>query len=493
MYVCGPTVYSEVHLGNLRTFLFFDVLYKYLKTIGYSVCYVRNITDVGHLHAERGTDKIQETARKKAIAPMQVANHYTRHFHEMAQLYNLSPPTIEPVATGHLTEQIAYVQSLLARGYAYHRRGSVYFDVAKYNKKHHYGMLSNRKIEELLVRTRPELQGTDDKKGPHDFALWKSAPEGHLMRWPSPWGEGFPGWHLECSVMSSLYLGNSFDIHGGGVDLKFPHHDCEIAQAVACHGSVPATYWLHVNMLTHQSQKMSKSLNNAHWAKLHRTKGGTSEEGTAAWHSAYEALAAYNYPAMRFYLLQTHYTDTLDFSPDALRAATKGYHKLLHGFRLLQGWSHHAKEDDIAAPKPPSDLDKRIRTLCWACYQAMNDDLNSPRALAALFELNKVISTLPHTPEAKEQLATGTLHWLHHTFRTFFEEVLDVVPRGMQNHHTYAPQTIHALLRVLLTQYGLWKKEKKYDRIDEIRAALAEVGISIQDEKDGSLRWSFRE
>lgn len=491
MYVCGPTVYSKVHLGNMRTFIFFDVVYKYLKVIGYKVRYVRNITDVGHLHAGQDTDKIHEEAKKKEILPMQVANTYTHYFREMTRLYNLSVPDVEPVATAHLIEQISYTQSLIDRGYAYLSNDSVYFDVIKYNKHHSYGILSNRKIEDLRVKTRPELQGGEDKRHPYDFALWKLAPKDHLMRWPSPWGEGFPGWHLECSVMSSLYLGKTFDIHGGGIDLKFPHHDCEIAQSVAAHNSIPATYWMHVNMLTHQEEKMSKSKGNAYNAELH-TLNNEAQAARLTWLSAYALLKkdSHNYPAMRFYFLQTHYTATLDFSEKAFSSSTKGYHKLLQSFRILQRWAIQ-KEEDPQDTSSVSETDKRARMLCWACYEAMNDDFNTPGVLAALFELSKIINTLRQAQ--KEKLSANTQYWLYETFRVFFEEVLDIVPRGMYNHHAYTPQVTHGLLKVLLTQYRAWKVQKTYDRVDEIRAALAAMGISIQDEKDGTPNWRFKD
>jgi cysteinyl-tRNA synthetase len=314
MYVCGPTVYSDVHIGNLRSFLSFDIIYRYLEFLGYKVRYVRNITDVGHLEndADEGEDKIAKKAKLENLEPMEVVHKYTQGFHKVTSIFNLKPPSIEPSASGHIIEQIDLIQKILDAGLAYEINGSVYFDVMKYHEKTHYGILSGRVLEDLLAGTR-ELDGQDEKRSPLDFALWKKAAATHIMRWPSPWGDGFPGWHLECSSMSTKYLGKEFDIHGGGMDLKFPHHECEIAQCVAGYGVSPAKYWMHANMLTVNGQKMSKSLGNSFLP--HQLFNGS-----------HELLdKAYSPMTVRFFMLQTHYRSTLDLSNDALTAAAKGY------------------------------------------------------------------------------------------------------------------------------------------------------------------------
>ena len=372
MYVCGPTVYSNVHLGNVRTFMSFDMIFRYLKHLGYKVRYVRNITDVGHLEndADEGEDRIAKKARLEEVEPMEIVQRYTVDFHEILQKFNFLPPSIEPTATGHIIQQIEIVKTILEKGFAYEVNGSVYFDVLKFNETTEYGKLSKRKVEDLVHNTRT-LDGQTDKKNPQDFALWKKAEERHIMRWPSPWSDGFPGWHLECTAMSTKYLGDQFDIHGGGMDLKFPHHECEIAQNEACKGTTPVNYWMHANMLTLNGKKMAKSTGNNILPGEIFT--GDSEHLTKGFAPS----------VARFFMMQAHYRSILDFSNDALLASEKGFNKLMEALKTL---------DNLA----PTGNKTSFNLTVWkkGCYAALNDDFNTPILIADLFEAVKYINQL---------------------------------------------------------------------------------------------------
>ena len=377
MYVCGPTVYNYVHLGNTRTFLTFDTVSRYFRFLGYKVRYVRNITDVGHLEsdADEGEDKIGKKARLEQLEPMEIVKRYTEDFHNVMRVFNILPPSIEPSATGHIVEQINITKKLIELGLAYEVNGSVYFDVKKYNQSHHYGILSGRNIEELMESGR-DLDSQDEKREKVDFALWKKASPAHIMRWPSPWGDGFPGWHIECTVMSTKYLGETFDIHGGGMDLKFPHHECEIAQATGANGKTPVKYWLHSNMLTVNGQKMSKSLGNSFLP-------GELFTGS---HPLLDR--AYSPMTTRFFMLQSHYSSTLDFSNEALNAAEKGYKKLANSLRTIKSLTHPG------AGTADKELNESLRALVADCYKNMSDDFNTAKTLAVLFEMSSRINDM---------------------------------------------------------------------------------------------------
>ena len=458
LYVCGPTVYSDVHLGNVRTFLSFDTLYRWLTHIGYKVRYVRNITDVGHLvgDVDEGEDKITKRARLEQLEPMEIVQKYTNGFHDVMRLFNISPPSIEPTATGHLIEQIAMIERIIANGYGYVVNGSVYFDVPKYAEKHAYGELSGRKIDELVSNTR-DTEGQDEKRSPLDFALWKQAEKSHLMHWPSPWGEGFPGWHLECSAMSTKYLGGTFDIHGGGMDLKFPHHECEIAQSVAADGKAPVRYWMHGNMLTVNGRKMAKSEGN----------GFTPEELVTGNHKLLDK--GYSPMTVRFFMLQSHYASTLDFSNEALQAAEKGYQKLMAAYATLGGLKpgHGGEGYDVAA-------------LEAACMAAMNDDLNTPVLIAHLFEAVKAINS---ANDGRISLAPQDIEAL----RTLMDAMLFRV-LGLRSEEDARSEDGLGddLMQVLLGLRADAKNRKDFATSDLIRDRLAALGITIKDSKTGS-------
>ncbi len=398
LYVCGPTVYGDAHLGHARPAITFDLLFRYLKHLGYKVRYVRNITDVGHLEndADAGEDKIAKKARLEQVEPMEVVQFYANQYHDHMRSLNTLTPSIEPQASGHIIEQQAMVEKILENGFAYEVGGSIYFDVEKYNKKHNYGILSGRKTDELLTNTR-QLEGQDEKKSPMDFAIWKKADERHIMKWPSEWGVGFPGWHLECSVMSMKYLGEKFDIHGGGLDLLFPHHECEIAQSVATNGEDAVKYWVHNNMVTINGQKMGRSLGN--FITLDELFDGTHKL----------LKQAYSPMTIRFFILQAHYRSTLDFSNDALQAADKGLNRLFEASETLDGLS------------PALDSSYQIRNSIQACYDAISDDMNSPIAIAKLFEMVKDINLMK---EGKESLNEEDLSEMKQFFNYFIEEIL---------------------------------------------------------------------
>ena len=468
MYVCGPTVYSDVHLGNVRTFMSFDVVYRYLMYLGYKVRYVRNITDVGHLEndADEGEDKIGKKARLENLEPMEIVQRYANGFHDVLLQFNLLPPNIEPSATGHIVEQIEMIQSLLDNGFAYEVNGSVYFDVTKYNKDHDYGKLSGRNIEEMMESGR-NLDSQDEKQNSIDFALWKNASPEHIMRWSSPWSKGFPGWHLECSVMSTKYLGTTFDIHGGGLDLKFPHHECEIAQSVGSYGKDPVHYWMHTNMLTVNGQKMSKSLGNSFLPQ-------------DLFSGNHELLdEAYSPMTVRFFMLQSHYSSTLDFSNDALKAARKGYSKLINGLRVAKEMEY-VIDDGVFDERLATQVIKIIKN----CHSAMNDDFNTALAIGQLFNLLKKINSL-HTMNLKfGELGEELFNKMKSTFIEFIEDIL-----GLK---TEDPSEYDDMVDALVTIYREAKFKKDFNQVDKIRAALKENGIIVKDMKTG-IEWAYEE
>lgn len=462
MYVCGPTVYNDVHIGNVRTFITFDVLYRYLLHLGYKVRYVRNITDVGHLvdDADHGEDKIARKARLDNLEPMEVVQKYTNGFHEVMRLFNTLPPSIEPTATGHIIEQIQMIEKIIENGFAYVVGGSVYFDVEKFNKQYPYGKLSGRVIEELMANTR-DLDGQEAKKSPLDFALWKNAERGHIMKWKSPWGVGFPGWHLECSAMSTKYLGETFDIHGGGMDLKFPHHDCEIAQSLASEGKEPARVWIHGNMLTVNGQKMSKSLGNSF----------TAAQLISGNHPMLEK--AYMPMSVRFFMLQSHYAGTLDFSNEALQASEKGFKKLCSAIQLLQ------------KIQPAESSSVSISGWQEKCYAALNDDLNTPVLIAHLFDISKVIFALH---EKKETISESDLTQLKEHIAHFFFDIL-----GLQTDFTDSKNELTAgLMDVILEIRKNARDKKDFTTSDYIRDAMKKLHIQINDSKDGAT-WNYEQ
>ncbi|MGK7396022.1 MAG: cysteine--tRNA ligase [Candidatus Cyclobacteriaceae bacterium M3_2C_046] len=468
MYVCGPTVYSDVHLGNVRTFFSFDVIYRYLLHQGYTVRYVRNITDVGHLtdDADDGEDKIGRKARLENIEPMQIVQRYTNDFHKVMDQFNILSPDIEPTATGHILEQINMIQDLIIKDLAYEVNGSVYFDVSKYNQKYKYGELSGRVLEELMAGSR-ELEGQDEKRHPVDFALWKKAVKGHIMRWNAPWSEGFPGWHLECSVMSSKYLGDSFDIHGGGMDLKFPHHECEIAQSKGAHDKQPVKYWIHTNMLTVNGQKMSKSLGNSFLP--HQLFTGDHPL----------LVQSYSPMTVRFFMLQSHYSSTLDISNEALQAAAKGYKKLINGLRIVKDLQYVDDGGELNE-KVITQIDQIINN----CYRAMNDDFNTAQAIGQLFNLLKKINTL-HTGNIKfSAIGIEVFKKLKNTYQVFIEDIL-----GLREEK---PTDAYAIIHILLDLYKEAKLNKDYEKVDEIRARLKGQGIVLKDMKSG-IDWAYEE
>lgn len=458
LYVCGPTVYSNVHLGNCRTFISFDVVFRYLKYLGYKVRYVRNITDVGHLvdDADEGEDKIGKKARLEQLEPMEIVQQYSVDFHTVMNQFNTLPPSIEPTATGHIIEQIAMIETIIKNGFAYESNGSVYFDVEKYNETHPYGELSGRKIEDLISNTR-ELDGQDEKRAPLDFALWKNASEEHLMKWPSPWGIGFPGWHLECSAMSTKYLGESFDIHGGGMDLKFPHHECEIAQGTACTGVAPVNYWMHGNMLTLNGKKMSKSTGNS--LLPHELFSGENE----LLEKAFEPMV------VRFFMMQAHYRSTLDFTSEALIAAEKGYNRLMEAIALL----------DKLKTGSQSSID--VKALVDSFYAAMNDDFNAPILVANLFEAAKFINSVN---DGNATITPTDLELLSKEIHGFVEEVLGIAAQSVAGESRLAP-----VMDLVLDLRQEARANKDWGTSDKIRDGLAAAGITVKDAKEGTS-WS---
>ncbi len=474
MYVCGPTVYGDAHLGHARPGVTYDVLFRLLKELGYKVRYVRNITDVGHLEhdADEGEDKIAKKARLEELEPMEVVQYYTERYHEAMRLLGCQSPSIEPRASGHIIEQIETIKKILAAGYAYESNGSIYFDVQKYNRDHNYGILSGRTLEATLEGTR-SLDGQSDKRAPYDFALWKKAEPEHIMRWPSPWGDGFPGWHLECSVMGEKYLGYEFDIHGGGMDLMFPHHECEIAQNVASRGTRGVHYWVHNNMITINGQKMGKSLGN--FITLPQLFAGEHEKLTQA----------YTPMTVRFFILQAHYRSTLDFSNEALQAAEKGLS------RLMQAWRSIAEGDTVSGAFARTGLrsnaeetvspSAEVQAIIDAVWDALCDDLNTPIAIAHLFDAVKLINGGKLSADDRAALAQ------------LFDQVVGNV-LGLQDEDASASgkaeKALEGVMGLVLEARGKAREEKNWAESDRIRDTLASFGITVKDTKDGAT-WTL--
>jgi cysteinyl-tRNA synthetase len=473
MYVCGPTVYSDVHLGNCRTFISFDIIYRYLRYIGYKVRYVRNITDAGHLEGDRdeGDDKFSKKARLEQLEPMEIVQKYTVGFHKVMDLFNNLPPTIEPAATGHITEQIRMAQQIIDNGYAYVVNGTVYFDVEKYNKEKPYGILTNRKLEDMLEGTR-ELGGQDEKRGRLDFALWIKAGPDHLMQWPSPWGMGFPGWHIECSAMSEKYLGKQFDIHGGGLDLAATHHTNEIAQSQACYHNAPVRYWLHTNMLTVNGVRMSKSAGN----------GFLPEELFSGSHQLLEK--AYSPMNVRFFMLQTHYRSTLDFSNEALQAAEKGLKRLWEAYEILKNFD--TNNEQRTTNNVDKELDAKVKKLVGEFDENMNDDFNTAKVLASMFELVPVINSIKDKTIALSNLSKETLELLQAKFKNYLEDVF-----GLKSVSESDNNKLQGVMQLLIDIRKEAKGKKDFVTSDKIRNQLSELGITIKDEKDGNMSWTF--
>jgi cysteinyl-tRNA synthetase len=456
MYVCGPTVYSNVHLGNVRTFMSFDMIFRYLQHIGYKVRYVRNITDVGHIvdDVDDGEDKIAKKARIEQVEPMEIVQRYTVDFHDILKKFNFLPPSIEPTATGHLIEQIEIVKQIMDNGFAYESNGSVYFDVVKFNETHHYGELSGRNIEDMLANTR-DTDGQGDKRNHQDFALWKKAEPEHVMRWPSPWSNGFPGWHLECTAMSTKYLGDHFDIHGGGMDLKFPHHECEIAQNEASKGKKPVNYWMHANMLTLNGKKMAKSTGN-------NILPGEILSGDNPFLSK-----PFSASVTRFFMMQAHYRSILDFSDEAILAAEKGYDRLMEALAGL----------DEIEPSAASTID--IEAWKKAAYDAMDDDFNTPILIAQLFEAVRYINLLK---DKKETLAAADLATFKDAMRGFAYDIL-----GLENEKTNGShEKLEGVVQLLVEMRNQARSDKNWALSDQIRDQLAALGIELKDGKDGT-------
>lgn len=456
LYVCGPTVYSNVHLGNCRTFMSFDLVYRYLLHLGYKVRYVRNITDVGHLESDgdTGEDKIAKRARLEELEPMEIVQEYTIDFHDVLRDFNNLPPNIEPTATGHIVEQIEMIKEIINNGYAYEVNGSVYFDVLKFNEKFPYGELSGRKIEDLISGSR-DLDGQEEKRNSLDFALWKNASSEHIMKWPSPWGIGFPGWHLECSAMSTKYLGDQFDIHGGGMDLKFPHHECEIAQGCASTGKSPVNYWMHGNMLTLNGRKMSKSTGNSILPK--EMFEGTNDQ----------LEKAYSPSVVRFFTMQAHYRSTLDFTSEALNASEKGFERLMDAVNLLPTLT--------ASDSSSIDVNALIDTF----YAAMNDDFNAPILVANLFDAVKYINSVN---DGKANISATDLSLLTKEVQAFVFNVL-----GLKASEKVEESKLEPVMDLVLELRQQARENKDWTTSDQIRDGLAKAGITVKDGKDGSV------
>ncbi|MDB5013527.1 MAG: cysS [Daejeonella sp.] len=457
LYVCGPTVYGDVHLGNCRTFVSFDLIYRYLCHAGFKVRYVRNITDAGHLEGDRdeGDDKFAKKAKLEKLEPMEIVQKYTIGFHDVMSLFNALPPSIEPTATGHICEQIEMVEQLIKNGYAYEVNGTVYFDVEKYRTEYNYTILTNRQLEDLLANTR-ELGGQDEKRGRLDFALWIKAKPEHIMHWPSPWGQGFPGWHIECSAMSRKYLGDIFDIHGGGMDLAATHHTNEIAQSQACNNTTPAKYWMHTNMLTVNGTRMSKSAGN----------GFLPKELFTGNHPL--LTQGFSPMTVRFFMLQAHYRSTLDFSNEALLASSKGFKRLMTAYGLL---------DKL---KPATHSDFNIQELKERCYAAMDDDFNSPILIAELFEAVRIINSVY---DGKAAVTEADLQELKKLFTEFVFDILGLKEEASEN------QDLNSLLDFIIKLRSEAKNSKDYATSDKIRIGLQQLGIQLKDNKDETI-WS---
>lgn len=533
LYVCGPTVYNNPHIGNARPYVVFDVLNRYLTFLGYKVRYVRNITDVGHLR-DNEEDRISQQAKLEKQEPMEIVNRYTNMFNEYMDQLNIIRPNIAPTATGHILEQIEMTQKILEAGFAYEANGSVYFDVPKYNETEDYGELSGRVLDDLFSNTRENLEGQSEKKHPADFALWKSAGEDHLMRWNSPWGEGFPGWHLECTVMSTKYLGEQFDIHGGGIDLQFPHHECEIAQAKAGNGGKsPVKYWLHNNMITVNGVKMSKSprirwseeaveslkkegipenvieavlqLNQPQADELEKKLQEDKDCKSLEAHQYFELFQKYGevfvnfitieqvltgthavleqgYSPMtlRFFVLQAHYRSTLDFSNDALLAAQKGYRRIMNGMKVLEQLEYPSE----TPTEPNAKLEKQIHGFVDNAYRGIHDDLNTALVIAQLFNILKKINAFQSKPESIAEISKETFLRMKETFEVFVQEILGLKEEKVENQEI--------LVDALLDVYKEAKTQKDYDKVDKIRADFKKIGLRIMDSKQG-IDWAYEE
>jgi len=463
LYVCGPTVYGDPHLGHARPAITYDVLFRFLKYLDYKVRYIRNITDVGHLErdSDDGEDKILKRATLDQLEPMEVVQHYTNSYKEQMRKFNILPPSIEPQASGHIIEQQQMISQILKNGYAYEKNGSIYFDVEKYNQKYDYGKLSGRKIEELLSNTR-ELEGQDEKKNSFDFALWKKAESKHIMRWPSKWGDGFPGWHLECSTMSTKYLGEEFDIHGGGMDLLFPHHECEIAQSTAANGKESVRYWMHNNMITLEGQKMGKSLGNSI----------TLEEMFSGNHKKLEK--AYSPMTIRFFILQAHYRSTLDFSNEALQASEKGLERLFNAVQLI---------DNLPASKESSYDIKKLEN---DTFDALNDDLNTPIMLSHLFDAAKYINSVK---AGSESITLEDAKSLKQLFNDLLRDICGLMPESSAVKQ--GDNKLDEVMDILLNLRIEAKANKDFATADKIRDQLQNAGFVIKDNKDG-FEWELK-
>ncbi|MDL2231182.1 cysteine--tRNA ligase [Porphyromonadaceae bacterium OttesenSCG-928-L07] len=462
LYVCGPTVYGDAHLGHARPAITFDVLFRYLKYSGYKVRYVRNITDVGHLtnDSDDGDDKILAKAQLEKVEPMEIVQFYTNRYHKNMEQLNTLEPSIEPHASGHIIEQQALVKKILENGYAYESEGNIYFDVEAYSKKHDYGKLSGRKLDEQIANTR-QLDGQQEKRNPADFALWKKASPAHIMRWPSPWGDGFPGWHLECSCMSQKYLGDVFDIHGGGLDLQFPHHECEIAQSTAAYGHEAVRYWMHNNMVTIKGQKMGKSLGN--FVTLDQLFSGENKV----------LEQAYSPMTVRFFILQAHYRSPLDFSNDALKAAEKGYERLMAAVEAL---------DKIA---PSAKTTVNIKELTDRCFEAINDDMNTPILISHLFDGVRIINSIA---AGTEQIDEANLAELKKLYHDFVFDILGLKTEAAKDSKSNA--VLGKVLDIVMESRNEAKKNKDWATSDRIRDNLKQAGVVVKDTKDG-YEWTL--
>ena len=473
MYVCGPTVSGESHLGHARPYITFDVVYRYFQYLGYKVRYVRNITDAGHFEEEgrAAEDKIAKKAVLEKLEPMELVQKYTNLFHWAFDQFNCLPPSIEPTATGHIVEQIGMIEEIIKAGYGYEVNGSVYFDVKKYAEKYDYGKLSGRVIDDLLETTR-NLDGQEEKKNKTDFALWKAAPVEHIMRWKSPWGEGFPGWHIECSAMSSKYLGKQFDIHGGGMDLLFPHHESEIAQSTICNHIAPVRYWMHNNMITINGKKMGKSYNNVI----------TLTELFSGNHPLLERK--YSPMTIRFFILQTHYRSTLDFSNEALQAAEKGLRRLMDAYEWLKQLTI---ENEQSNAETNTELDEKVKRLLNEFDEFMNDDFSTAKVLANMFEIVPVINSLKDKTILIESLPSGTLQLLQEKLKIYLEDIL-----GLKLETLAEEDKLSAVMEVLITLRKEARAKKDWATSDKIRNQLAKAGVLLKDEKDGGMSWTLK-
>ena len=467
MYVCGPTVSGESHLGHARPYITFDVVYRYLLHLGYKVRYVRNITDAGHFEEEgrEAEDKISSKALLEKVEPMELVHKYTNLFHWAFRQLNTLDPSIEPTATGHIVEQIGMIEKLIAAGYAYEVNGSVYFDVKKYAAEYNYGKLSGRVVDDLLETTR-DLEGQDEKRNKADFALWKLAPPKHIMRWASPWGEGFPGWHIECSAMATKYLGPHFDIHGGGMDLMFPHHESEIAQSTICNHTPPAKYWMHNNMITVNGKKMGKSYNN----QITLTQMFSGDHPLLS--------HGFNPMVIRFFILQTHYRSTLDFSNDALTAAEKGLKRLFEAFEVLK-----SLEVETVHDANDKELEKKINKMVDEFEEFINDDFNTAKVLANMFEIVPVINSIKDGLIKIDSLSSATFQKLKNSFTIYLEQIL-----GLKDPSENSTQ-FNGIIDLLIEIRKEAKSKKDFFTSDKIRKQLADLGIEMKDEKDGNISW----